>query len=254
MNITLIKAELYKNIIMLKRNYFRLFDISVWPIILFFAITLFLKFVSPTKEIMAMAITGLIGWRAVYHFQIESNINYMEDFWAKNTSHQLASPLKIKDIIISGIIAGFFKFLIVLTIYLFFAHYLFSFEIIDMFKFILGISYLCFSGAIIGIIAIAFVIIYRQKAITFSFMIADLFVLMSGVYYPISIFPDIMVKFVHILPTFYGFELLKSMVGLGTANYLGMIIVGAAWTVIALLIIHYAMKKAKKEGSLCNFN
>jgi len=254
MNITLIRAELYKSRMMLRRNYFRLFDVSVWPIILFFAITLFLKFVSPGKEIMAMAIMGLIGWRAVYHFQIEPNLAYMEDFWAKNTSHQLASPLKIKDIIISGIIAGFFKFLIVLTIYLVLAHYMFSFEIIDMFKFIMGISYLCFSGAVIGIIALSFVVLYRQKAITFSFMIADLFVLLSGVYYPISIFPPLMVKLVHILPTFYGFELLKSMVGLGTANYLGMVIVGSIWLVIALLFLSYTLKKAKRNGSLCNFN
>ena len=156
--------------------------------------------------------------------------------------------------IVSGIIAGFFKFLIVLTIYLILAHYLFSFEIPSMFKFILGISYLCFTGAVLGIMTFAFVILYKHKAITFAFMIPDLFVLLSGVYYPISIFPPLMVKFVHILPTFYGFELLKSMVGLGTANYLGMAIAGAAWFGLALLSINYAVKKAKENGSLCNFN
>jgi len=254
MAIYCIRAELYKIMVSLKRNYFRLFDISVWPIILFLAITLFLKFVSPTTEIMAMAIMGLMGWRAVYHFQIESNIAYMEDYWGRNLSQQLASPLTLTNSVVAGVIAGTFKFAIVLATYIILAKLMFSFVIIDMFKFVLGLGFLAFTGAILGMITFALVIMYREKVITFAFMIPDLFVLMSGVYYPISIFPGWMVKFVHILPTFYGFELLKSMVGLGTADYVGMAISGVVWIVIALLFVKYAFRKAKRDGKLCNFN
>ena len=253
-HISCIKAELYKNSILFRRNWFRFFDISVWPIILFFSITLFLRFVSPTAAIMSMAITGLIGWRAVYHFQIETNMAYMDSYWARNTAQEFASPLKIKYLIIAGIIAGSLKYLVVLTLYLIFAYTLFSFTIVDLFKFVIGIVYLCFVGLTLGMIVFSYVLVYTEKAITFAFMVPDLFVLLSGVYYPISIFPDIVVKFVHILPTFYGFELLKSMVGLGTADYPGMIIVGSIWFIAALIFLSYSIKKARKIGSFNPFN
>jgi len=248
-----VKAELYKNLLIMKRNHFRLFDITIWPIILFFAITLFLKYVSPSMQVMTMAITGLIGWRAVYHLQIESNIMYMEDYWSKNSSQLLVSPIRLREMLLSGVIAGSAKFLVVAAIYLTMAFFLFSFKIPDIFAFALAITYLCLCGFILGIITFALVLLYKDKAITFSFMIPDLFVLMSGVYYPISIFPSFMVSFVHILPTFYGFEILKSMVGLGTVNYPGMIIVGLLWSIFSLWFLSYAVKKAKKNGSLCNF-
>ena len=97
--VNVIKGELYKLYIMLRRNLFRLFDVTVWPIILFFSLVLFLKFMNPKPEIISMVITGLIGWRAVYHMQIETNIGFMDDFWRKNQPHLLCSPLKIREFI-----------------------------------------------------------------------------------------------------------------------------------------------------------
>jgi ABC-2 type transport system permease protein len=253
-NISTTVAELYKSIVYMRRNYFRLFDVTVWPIILFFAITLFLKFVSPSPEILSMAITGLIGWRAVYHFQIETNLAYMDQFWGKNTAQIMATPVKIVHMLIAGAVAGAIKFLIVLTIYLTLAYSLFSFQIADMFRFVVGISFLCVVGFILGMITLAIVILYQEKAITFSFMVPDLMVLLSGVYYPISVFPGYIVTAVHVLPTFYGFELLKSMVGLGSVNYLWMLITGAVWLLLSLWILYMAVGRARKNGSFSSFN
>lgn len=249
-----IKAELYKNILMMQRNLFRLFDITIWPIILFFSITLFLRFVNPSSAVLSMAITGLIGWRAVYFMQIESNSAYMDDYWNSNTTQQFAAPLKIVHVIIAGLISGLLKFLIVLAIYLFIAFTFFSYHIPDMTVFIIGVTYLAIVGAIVGIMMLALVILYREKAITVTFMLPDLLVLLSGVYYPITIFPDWLVTFVHILPTFYGFELLKSMVGLGSVDYPAMIICALVWFIAAIIILSLAIKKAKKDGSFCVSN
>lgn len=250
----IIQGELYKITIMLKKNLFRLFDVTVWPIILFFSLVLFLKFISPTKEIMSMVITGLIGWRAVYHMQIETNLGYMDDYWRKNQPHLLASPLKIRDFIYAHLIAGFVKFLFVLTLYLIFAYVFFSFEIVDMFKFVIGISFLLFTGATIGFFVLGFIVLYKDKAISFSWAIPDLFVLLSGAYYPMSIFPEFIITFAKLLPTYYGFELLKSMVGLGSVNYIGMVIVGSIWFIFSIMFLKYSIIKAKKEGKLVSLN
>jgi ABC-2 type transport system permease protein len=251
---TRIRAELYKNALIMRHNYFRLFDVTLWPVTLFFAITLFLKFVSPTPEIIFMAISGLIGWRAVYHLQIETPLAYMDCYWVKNTSHQLASPINFRELITAGFIAGTVKFLVVLTLYLVLGYLLFDFWIPNFLVFSIATIQLAVTGLILSLLVFGIVILYTHKAITFALFIPDLLVLLSGVYYPISIFPTWLVKFVHILPTFYGFELMKSMVGLGTANYVGMIIVTVVWLVGCLLYLLYALKQAKKRGMLVKFN
>jgi ABC-type uncharacterized transport system permease subunit len=120
--------------------------------------------------------------------------------------------------------------------------------------FSIAVVQLALTGFILGLLVFGIVILYTHKAITFAFFIPDLVVLLSGVYYPISIFPAWLVKFVHILPTFYGFELMKSMVGLGTANYLGMIVVTFLWLVGCLWYLRYAITQAKKRGILVQFN
>ncbi len=39
-------SQVYKNFLVMIRNYFRLFDVTIWPIILLFSITLFVSFVK----------------------------------------------------------------------------------------------------------------------------------------------------------------------------------------------------------------
>jgi ABC-2 type transport system permease protein len=247
-------AIAYMNWIVLRRNWFRLFDVTLWPLILFYSITLFISFIGTDRNLLAMVIMGIIGWRAVYHFQIESSVSYMDNYWGRLLPHTLATPLKLSEFVIANLLMGLLKFIIVTIMYFVISYSMFSFSVPNWPIFLIAIAYLCFVGLVIGLITFGFTMLYHENAITFSFIVPDLLVLISGVYYPIKIFPVFIQEFVKILPTFYGFELLKSMVGYGKANYLMMFVTALVWLVIAVLFVRYCFRKAKREGKSGKFN
>lgn len=254
MNLRRIYAIIYMNMIVMKRNWFRLFDITLWPVTLFVSLILFVRFMGTRDTFVAIAVMGLVGWRAVYHFQIESSVAYMDNYWGRMLPHTLSSPLKMSEFVIANLIMGLFKFILVLIMYLLLAYFMVGFTVPNVGLFIFGIIFLAISGFIIGLITFGFTMLYHENAITVTYVLPDLFCLASGVYYPITVFPLWLQNVVHILPTFYGFEILKSMVGYGTIDYLLMFIVLAIWFVFALWFVSYAARKARRHGLSGKFN
>src|SRR3989338_11466158 len=112
-------SQVYKNVLITKRNYLRLFDVTVWPLILLFSITLFVDFFSGDSSLISMVILGVTGWRAVYHMQIDMATGYMEEYWSNSLNHFLISPLRMAEFIIGNTIAGVIKFMLMFGLYLF---------------------------------------------------------------------------------------------------------------------------------------
>ena len=71
MNSGLLRAysQLYKGGKLLFKNPFRWFDVTVWPLILLFSLTLFVSFVGNDPRLVTLVVLGVMGWRAVYHAQ-----------------------------------------------------------------------------------------------------------------------------------------------------------------------------------------
>jgi ABC-type multidrug transport system permease subunit len=248
-----VKAEIYRNLVLMFRNKFRLFDITVWPLILFFSLTLFIQFVNPDPNIFAVVIVGVIGWRAVYHMQIEANTTFMDHYWDKTLPHTMASPLSVFEMICSAIIMGFVKLILVASMIVGLSSLLFHFHIANLAIFFMAILVLCMAGIILGMITFGIVLLYNEHAIAFSWAIPDLVVLLSGAYYPIAIFPTWVQHISALLPPFWGFELMKSMYGFGQVNFPLLILSLAIWFVLAGLFLHFCYKKAKKDGRIGKF-
>ncbi len=245
-----IYSQLYKNFTLLFRNYFRLFDITIWPLTLLFSIALFVNFMDASPAITAMVILGVTGWRAVYHLQFDLITSYMDEYWGHSLNHFLISPLRHIEFMLGNILTGLIKFVFVLIIYLLLGKFLFSFTLINIPQFIIGILALSLFGVILGIIGMGLVTLYHDNAYTAAYIIPDLLVLLSGVYYPITIFPAAVQKFIAFIPAVYGFDILKSTIGLGTANYPMLVITTLVWLVLAILFFVLCFNHAKKTGRL----
>jgi ABC-type multidrug transport system permease subunit len=247
-------ALIYKSWINMRRNWFRLFDVTLWPLILFFSLILFIRFIQTDQKVFAMVVLGVIGWRAVYHFQIEPAVEFMDEYWGRTMANTMATPIRMADLVFAGIFVGFMKFLIVLSLYLVLAYFLFSFIVPNVAVFLLAILILALAGFAIGLITLGFTMLYFEHAITFTYILPDLIVLLSGVYYPTSIFPEWLQNVIIVLPTYHGFEMLKSIVGYGTPNYIAAAICVGAWLVIGFLFLYFCYRKAKKTGRFARFN
>ena len=243
-------SQVYKNILVMWRNYFRLFDVTVWPLIPLFSITLFVNFVQGDASIVAMVILGVTGWRAVYHMQIDMTTSYMEEYWSHSLNHFLISPLRMVEFILGNIITGLLKFFFVLALYLIIGKLIFAFSIANMWLFVLGIFSLSIFGIAIGMLSMGIIIIYHENAYTASYIIPDLLVLLSGVYYPISIFPEAVQSIVKFIPAVYGFDILKSIIGLAEVNYAMLIATTLIWLAASLLFFSACYRYARKNGKL----
>lgn len=245
-----IYSQVYKNFTILTRNYFRLFDITFWPLTLLFSISLFVDFIQANQEIIAMVILGVTGWRVVYHMQIDMTTSYMEEYWGHSLNHFLISPLRWIEFILGNIITGTIKFALVLIIYLIVGKFMFSFTPTNLPIFALGLVFLAVFGVILGLITMSLVTLYHDNAYTAAYIVPDLLVLLSGVYYPISIFPAALQSIIKFIPAVYGFNVLKSTIGLEQVDYGMLFGTTIIWLVLAILLFAFCINHAKKTGRL----
>src|SRR3989338_6520439 len=98
-------SQAYKNNKLLIKEGFRFFDVTAWPVLLFFSLTLFLTYLNADQKIIQLVIMGIIGWRAVYHAQFEITVSYMEEYWSSSLLHLFASPIKLLEFVAGGIIS-----------------------------------------------------------------------------------------------------------------------------------------------------
>ena len=248
--ISRVYSQVYKNMKVTGRNYFRLFDVTIWPLILLFSIVLFVNYVKGSSDIVAMVLLGVTGWRAVYHFQIDMTTFYMEEYWSHSLNHFLVSPIRWIEFFVGNIITGIIKFTTVLILYLIIGYFFFSFTISNIPVFIFGILALASFGVILGLFTMGIIVIHHENAYTASYIIPDLLVLLSGVYYPISIFPQTMQNIIQFIPAVHGFVILKSTIGMAQPNYVMLFATSIVWLVCGLVLFILCLNYARKHGRL----
>ncbi len=105
-----------------------------------------------------------------------------------------------------------------------------------------------------GLFTLGICFIYHDSAFAVSFIIPDLVVLASGVYYPISVFPLAMQKIIPFFPTYYGFEILKASLGAGTINLPWLIGTSIAWLILGVLFLAACRRFAMRRGLFAKLN
>ena len=254
MNLRRIYGIIYQSTVIMKRNMFRFFDITLWPLILFLSLTLFVQYLNEGAMVLGTVILGVTGWRAVYHAQIEFSQSYMDQYWSGMSGHFLISPVTLGEFIIANVIVSIIKFTFVAGLYFLLAVFLFHHVFVNWPLIILGLLVLGIFGIILGLITLGICFMYHENAFAVSFILPDLIVLWSGVYYPIAVFPKAMQMIAHFFPSYYGFEILKASVGAGTINMPWLIGTMLLWLIGAVLFLSWARKYTMKKGLFAKLN
>lgn len=243
-------SQAYKNFKLLFQNPFRWFDVTFWPLILFFSITIFATYLEKDPKIIELVVMGLIGWRAVYHPLMEINTNYMEESWSNSLGHFFITPIKPIEIVLGGIISAIIKFLAVFAMYYAIAFFLYGFYFPDLGLFLIAIAFLFLFGTALGMIILGLMFLFASDSFSLSYTIPDIAVLVSGVYYPITLFPLPIQLFALIFPSTQAFNLIKSMLGFGETNWPLLIGLTILWLAATYFFMIFLYHKAKKTGRL----
>ncbi len=240
----------YKNFRLLFKNPFRWFDVSVWPLILLFSLTFFISFLGSDREILLLVVLGVMGWRAVYHAQYEVANNYMEEYWSNSLTHLFITPIKPIEIVFGAALSGVFKFFLVFLLYYTVAFLLYGFVVPSLGLFLIGAFFLFFFGLSLGMVTLGLMFLFTSEAFPLSFSLADVFVLISGAYYPISVLPEAVQRFSMLLPSTHAFNLIKSTVIAVSVDWVFLVGLSVVWFALAYFFLNFAYAKAKKTGKL----
>lgn len=251
LSLSRIYSQVYKNAKLLTSSPFRWADVIVWPFILLFSITFFIQFSGADPRFMAVVILGMIGWRAVYFFQMDIVTTFMDEYWIKSLPHLFLSPLRTWELVIGGSISGFVKFVFVMLVYLLLSGLIYSFYVPNLATFAIALFFLGLFGISIGMISLGLTYLYKEDAFSLAFIIPDLTVLMTGVYFDVNtVLPQPLLTIVQFIPSTHAFNLLKSMVGFGAVDYPALIATCILWLVIGAAFNNWAFNRARKNGKL----
>ena len=110
----------------------------------------------------------------------------------------------------------------------------------------------------LGIISASFVMVLKRGD-PVSWIFSSVSGLLGGLYYPVSVLPDWLQRFSYLLPVTYALEGMRMAVLQGHSvsdllpNILALTIFSVIMLPLSILIFRYAVRKAKKDGSLTQY-
>ena len=235
---------------MLKADMFRMMDITVWPLVAFLSTALFAAFVTTNKDVLTMIILSTVGWRIVYNFQIEPAHIIMEDTWSGSLEQLFVTPIRTWELLVGGWIIAFIKTIIVALLFVGVSTVLFSFSMPNMNILVLGLLASIIAGMAFSLITLGIAILKGPNSYGFLYALIDAITVVSGVYYPTTVFPWPLHAIAQLLPTTHAFNLLKQAAHIGEASFLYLILTSMLWLIIGTLFCSWAVTRARSTGRL----
>ena len=243
-------AHAYHILVSTRRDVFRLFDVSLWPVVMFLSMALFAGAVTRDPQAMGIVVLGTVGWRSIYHFQMEAVHLYMDNYLMGMIEHVMISPVRWWEFILGGAISAVGKILIIAVLLLGLGAGVFQFRVEHWGATLGGFLACAGCGLVLSIVSMGVALLKRGDAFAFIFAFPDVIAVLSGVFYPVSVFPRPVRLLAETLPTTHAFDLLKSTLGMAEWNSLGYFASLAGWMVLAVLFAEWALRRARRDGKL----
>jgi ABC-2 type transport system permease protein len=245
-----ILAHAYHTLVSARRDAFRLFDVTLWPLVLFLSMTLFAGAFTSDRRITGIVVLGALGWRIIYHFQMEAVQLYMDNYWMGMIEHVMISPVRWWEFILGGALSAVAKICVIAVIFLGLGHCFFQFTVQAWGPTLLGFLACAGCGLVLSIFSMGVAFLKRGDAFAFIYAFPDAVAVLSGVFYPVTVFPAPVRLLAETLPTTQAFNLLKATLGMGQWQPLRYFLTLAAWLLLAVLFTTWALAKARRDGKL----
>lgn len=250
-----IRAFVFKNWTMTRRNVFTLFEVLFWPLVGFLSVGLLAEFAALGPQMRAFILVGIISMSTVQVCQLDVSYVLLYDVWSKAIKHGFIAPVGIRHQLLGSMIVGMMRGGIVFVILMGASYMLFDFDFMlpgigALSLFLLGIF---LSAAMVGAFVCILVLTFGNRAEVAAWSLVSLMLLVCGIYYPVSVLPGWAAALARMIPLtyfleyfrgFYGFEPISTHVlAKGYAFVL-------AYLILDVSLLKVALRRAKKTGLL----
>ncbi len=234
---------------------FRLIDMFYWPL---FDLTLW-GFTSvwigqavDQAAVPSMVLGGLILWIVMHRVQLEVSVNLMEELWSRNIVNLFATPLQLSEWIISVMIVGLLKGILIGIGSAAFVVFFYHVNILELgFPLILWSALLIGSGWGLGFLTASCIVYWGQRVQVIAWVISSFFAPLTGVFYPVSVLPPLLQNISYTLPMTYVFEGLRiwRQTNVFSYKYLAIsALLTILYVVVALFIFSCMFEKSRTKG------
>lgn len=228
-------------------------DVLFWPLMFLVAFGLMIKTFSTDISIINYILAASITWRVTTLFQESVNLGFLMDYWHETTRQTWVAPFHLREYVLGNSLLGLLSGSTTLVMSLLVASIAFGFSYSPFWLFFLVILIMALWGIVIGIIVLATTLRVGEGGTRMAWFITDIVVLLSGVFYPITMLPGPIQFISHFLPSTFLFYMLRihefvpELMG-------GSIVMIVAYLLLGMTLLKYSVTHAKKVGRLVRFS
>ncbi len=244
-------AFTYRNYKFAVRNFFAFVELIFWPLVSLVSIGLMGHFLELKENALAFVMTGAIAAGVLQVTQLDVAYSLLYEVWSKSMKHTFLTPVGLSENLFGSWVIGIARGSIIFGILSVCATFLFGFHFPSigiLAVFLFGI----FSSALLlGLLVSVLILTFGQKAEITAWMFAYLFMLVSGIYYPVNTLPPFFYYLAQLLPITYFLEFFRASFGFEPLFSFGLVkgfLLIVVYLILGLQAMRYAFYQARKKG------
>jgi len=238
-------AFAHRNLIMARRNVFFVFELTFWPGVAMLSHGLLTRFLELTPQMTAFILAGTVALSTVQVCQLDVAYAVLFDIWSKSMKHQFLAPVSIRHLALGAWLVGVGRGLVVFALMAAIGSSAFGFDFLgagpgSLAVFLLG----CFlTSLVVGVLVCSLVVLFGTRAETSAWAAVNFVVMLSGIYYPVSVLPDWVQVISAAVPLTYFLDAFRAGYGFAPA-FAHPAVMGFALSGLYLALAHWALAAA----------
>ncbi len=234
-----------RNVIMARRNVFFVFELTFWPGVAMLSHGLLTRFLDLDPKMTAFILVGTVALSAVQVCQLDVAYAVLFDIWSKSMKHQFLTPIGIRHMAGGSWLVGVARGILVFILMAVIGSWAFGFDFMgagpgSLALFLLG-CFLC--SLIIGLLVCSLVLLFGTRAETSAWAAVNFVVMLSGIYYPVSVLPGWAQAVAAGIPLTYFLDAFRQGYGF-EAQFAHAWLKGFALTGCYVVLAHWALASA----------
>jgi ABC-2 type transport system permease protein len=240
---------------MARRNVFFVFELTFWPGVAMLSHGLLTRFLELDGPTTAFILIGTVALSAVQVCQLDVAYAMLFDIWSKSVKHQFVAPLALRHMAVGAWLVGIGRGVVVWALMAVIGTWAFGFDFLGAGPWsVAGFLAGCFLTAlIVGLLVCSLVLLFGSRAETSAWAAVNFVVMLSGIYYPVSVLPGWVVAISAAIPLTHfldGFRAGYGFAPLFPAPFATGFALSGLYLLLAHRALAAALRRARRTGLL----
>lgn len=244
-------AFFLRNFLFGVRNIFTFMELLFWPSVSLVSVGLMGDFLQLKENALAFILTGAITAGVLQVTQLDVAYGLLYEVWSKSLKQTLLTPVGITESLFGAWFNGILRGGVIFIALGLSAMALFRFTFPPLGPMLIFLAGIFACALLLGLLVNVLLLTFGQKAEITAWMFAYLFMLLSGIYYPVTTLPAFFFHAAEWIPITYFLEYLRQYFGF-TSVFTHVLLKGtgliALYLGLGLLLMRFAFHRARKKG------